>query len=50
MAVSASPIYIFSPGRVIEYRARNVMIHVRKSVSRGSRLILEKYDSVMITK
>jgi hypothetical protein len=27
VAVSAAPVYIFSPGRVIEYRARNVVIH-----------------------
>ena len=27
VTVSASPIYIFSPCRVIEYRARNVVIH-----------------------
>ncbi len=32
VVMSASPVYIFSPGRIIEYRARNVMIHVRKSV------------------
>jgi hypothetical protein len=27
VAVSAAPVYIFSPCRVIEYRARNVVIH-----------------------
>ena len=48
VVMSASPVYIFSPGRIIEYRARNVMIHVRKSVYVVSCVALVAVDSLKI--